>query len=79
MSWDDAEDICASKGAKLAQPETQAKNENIKTNLGNIKIQTRFGARKGANQWQYTDGSALTYYNWAPGIALNSRFEFNDV
>ena len=74
MSWDDAEDICASKGAKLAQPETQAKNENIKTNLGNIKIQTRFGARKVANQWQYTDGSALAYYNWGPGIALNSGF-----
>ena len=75
LSWDDAENICASKGTKLAQPDSQAKNENIKTKLRNFRMQIWFGARKVANnQWQYTDGSALAYYNWGPGIALNSGF-----
>ena len=77
LSWDDAENICASKGTKLAQPDTQAKNEIIKANLRDFQsklnrdTQFWFGARRDAtNQWRFTDGSSVGFTDWGPGKSM---------
>jgi len=68
LNWNEAKEFCALRGGQLAQPDSQAKNENIKANLpSNDPTQTWFGARKVNNQWQYTDGSTLLFTNWNQG------------
>ena len=74
LNWNEAKEFCAARGAQLAQPDSQAKNENIKANLpSNDPTQTWFGARIVNNQWQYTDGSTLLFTNWNPGRGISFK------
>ena len=72
LTWSEAKAYCEARGDKLAEPDSQEKNEKIKAEL-NIEVDTWmqfwFGLRKVANsnQWQYTDGSALGFSNWGSG------------
>ena len=74
LNWNEAKEFCAARGAQLAQPDSQAKNDNIKANLpSNDPTQTWFGARIVNNQWQYTDGSTLLFTNWNPGRGISFK------
>jgi len=75
LNWNEAKEFCAARGAILAEPDSHAKNEDIKANLpSNDSTQTWFGARKVNNRWQYTTdlismhyGYTLSFTNWNPG------------
>ena len=68
LTWSEAKGYCEARGGRLAQPDSQEKNENIKAKLQNIREQCWFGLRKEAeNQWQYTDGSATGFTLWGSG------------
>ena len=68
VTWSEAKTYCEARGARLAQPDNQEKNEIIKAKLLNLQEQCWFGLRKVAeNQWQYTDGSALGFSDWGLG------------
>ena len=70
LTWSEAKGYCEARGGRLAQPDSQEKNENIKAILQNIREQCWFGLRKEANnQWQYTDGSAMGFTDWGSGRA----------
>ena len=77
VTWSEAKKYCEARGARLAQPDNQEKNEIIKAKLLNLQDQCWFGLRKVAkNQWQWqADNSALGFSDWGSGreiIVFNS-------
>ena len=73
VNFTDARDACAAMGGRLAQPDSQPKNDEIVRGIVKFGGEVPFlGASKdpnGLNQWQYTDGSAVTFTDWRPGRA----------
>ena len=77
MKWTEASATCDAMGARLAQPDTQEKNNHIVENIRSIGVQNYyFGASRYPNgdlnspvtdQWMYTDGSPVDFNNWEPG------------
>ena len=80
LTWKEAKDVCTARGARLAQPDTQGKNQFLKEKLSTAKGLTTngltthagvwFGASRNPqdiNQWLYTDGSAVVFTSWGPG------------
>ena len=72
-NWFQAKDACAARGAQLAIPDSQEKNENIRSKVSSIQFSHFwFGVRKMLNnQWQYTNGSTLIFSDWAPGKGIS--------
>ena len=70
VTWSEAKMYCEARGARLAQPDNQEKNEIIKAKLRNLQFdQCWFGLRKVAKiqgQWQ-ADNSALGFSDWGSG------------
>ena len=79
-NWLQAKDACAARGGRLAQPDSQEKNENIRSKISSIRFSHFwFGARKESNnQWQYTNGSTLIFSDWASGkgISISDAYLF---
>ena len=80
VNWFQAKDACAGRGGRLAQPDSQEKNENIRSKISSIQFSHFwFGARKVSNnQWQYTNGSTLIFSDWASGkgISISDAYLF---
>ena len=70
VSWNEAQEFCTARGTRLAQPDSQMKSDNIRANIPTNSPQSWFGARKVINQWQYTDGSTLTFTDWSQGKCI---------
>ena len=75
LNWSDARDVCTARGERLAQPDTQGKNqflaEKLRTAQGFTGDGVWFGASRNVqniNQWLYTDGSELAFTSWDSGI-----------
>ena len=81
LTWKEAKDVCTARGARLAQPDTQGKNQFLKEKLRSAKGLTTngltthagvwFGASRNPqdiNQWLYTDGSEVAFTSWSKGI-----------
>ena len=76
LTWKEAKDVCTARGARLAQPDTQGKNQFLKEKLSTAKGLTKyagvwFGAGRNPqdiNQWLYTDGSEVAFTSWSKGI-----------
>ena len=73
LTWSEAKTYCEAKGGRLAQPDSEEKNENIRSKIRSIQFSHFwFGARKVSNnQWQYTNGSTLIFSDWAPGKGIS--------
>ena len=72
LTWSEAKTYCEAKGGRLAQPDSEEKNENIRSKVGSIQFSHFwFGARKVSNnQWRYTNGSTLIFSDWARGKGI---------
>ena len=77
MQWTQAMNTCALMGGRLAQPDTQEKNNHIVEKIRSIGVRNYyFGASRYPNgdlnlpvtdQWTYTDGSPVNFNDWGPG------------
>ena len=65
-----ARDICAARGDMLVKPNSELKNRFLKEKLRSLNPEAVWiGAMKNPNdgKWYYTDGSVVSFTNWAPG------------
>ena len=82
LNWYDAKDACTARGVRLAQPDTQEKNQFLLEQLKALKGFTGKGVWFGAsrnpqniNQWLYTDGSELAFTSWKKGISTTAIYK----
>ena len=76
MSHREAEALCSSEGARLAVPRSEKSNNVIHQlvkaqleihSIGNLLVRIGIDDRKHEGDWLSSDGSKLTYSNWADG------------
>ena len=77
MKWMEAMNTCVAMGGRLAQPDTQEKNNHIVEKIRSIGVRNYyFGASRYPNgdlnspvtdQWTYTDNSTVDFNNWIQG------------
>ena len=73
-NWTQARDYCSSRGDRLVQPDSELKNRFLKEKLQSLNLEgVWIGAMKNPNdgKWYYTDGSLVSFTNWASGSVFN--------
>ena len=83
MKWREAMNTCSSMKGRLAQPDTQEKNNHIVEVIRSIGVRNYyFGASRYLNgdlnssvtdKWTYTDGSSVDFNNWIQGLKQNNN------
>ena len=77
-----ARDICAARGDRLVKPNSELKNRFLKEKLRSLNPEAVWiGAMKNPNdgKWYYTDGSVVSFTNWAPGSVFNKAIIYISI
>ena len=83
-NFENAEATCQSSGSHLVSIHSAAENTFV-ADLAATGItldwdgMTWIGMHKVNNEWAYTDGTPVDFYNWAPGQPDNSKGKENCV
>ena len=87
-SWNEANEVCTGRGARLVQPDSQEKiiflTEKLRATKGFISSGAWLGVSRNSNetnQWLYTDGSEVNSTNWKSGrgilaVSISIRYIF---
>ncbi|KAI8510796.1 hypothetical protein Bbelb_117120 [Branchiostoma belcheri] len=73
VDWNTAKSRCKASGADLVSIHSREENEFVKrliTNAGSFHLSQAIvyiGLHKKRGRWEWSDGSRLSYSNWAPG------------
>ncbi|XP_078615912.1 C-type lectin lectoxin-Lio2-like [Branchiostoma floridae x Branchiostoma japonicum] len=71
VGWNSANTKCINQGANLASIHSQAEMNFISSLITNAPQGDQpvvwFGLQKRGGAWKWSDGSRMTYTNWAPG------------
>jgi len=74
LSWQDARNKCIAAGADLVAIANQAENDFVAT-LANTTFFTGLNDIDSEGSWKWSNGSGVSYTNWAPGEPNNSGNE----
>ena len=77
MNWRDAELYCLSIGGHLASAKSSFEWQNVETTLKKYNISAWLGGsdKRKESEWLWSDGSKMSYTNWAPGQPDNKTDE----
>ena len=77
-----ARDICAARGDMLVKPNSELKNRFLKKKLWSLNQKAVWiGAMQNSvgEKWYYTDGSVVSFTNWAPGSVFNKAIIYISI
>lgn len=71
LSWTEAEAVAVTEGGHLASIGSAAEEGFLATTFGGARFWIGFNDAASEGTWVWSDGSPVTYTNWAPGEPNN--------